>query len=157
MAITTDQKNKLNRMCPAAKVVNLGSIVNVVSGIPTLVASVVAEVSNYIDVTCQAKDPDGANLAGYRTMLFYVSDAIGGGITASPPTSVSAQTGNMLAAFVGEGAYTYVLEAPNVFGWAISNANGTLVLRVTESGAKTLYVNFIDATGAITTATLTFA
>ena len=90
-----------------------------------------AESSDQIDVTISVVDAAGDGLADRFEVHAWLADAQYGAETATAPSGgVSVQTGTLLD------------EPTTNKRWRlISDANGQLVLRLTESGAATWYLN----------------
>jgi hypothetical protein len=103
------------------------------------------EVSDHIDVTVQLEDAAGNNLAHQSVLRLWLGDTTKGGECSSAPSGgMAVQTGTLLST---------VTAAKHVL--VISDGNGTVVLRVTDSGTPTyhLMVEFdgkIYASSAIT-------
>lgn len=99
--------------------------------IPTAVATVSAEAANVVTVTIQAKDAQGTSLAERTIIECWLSDAAAGALTGTAPSGgVSATTGTIIKALT---ATTHLL--------AITDVSGVLVLKWTEAGVLTKYVN----------------
>lgn len=113
--------------------------------LPRVVFTIGAEGSNEISVTVQFEDWAGADLTercvafcwlGDTAYAAETGDVPSGGWTATTGTLVSTQT-------------------TNASGWFMTDANGTMVIKLTETGADTWYLHVqvgarVYASGAIT-------
>jgi len=97
---------------------------------PTLAISVGPESGDVIPVTIQVQDVAGQNLSGRFEVHAWLSDSQYGGETAGTPEGLSVATGTLLKE-----------ETPNKRLRALTDANGTLVLNVSEASAVTYYLN----------------
>jgi len=127
---------RANLQAKPTVVVDLAAIVDtadlkdaVADKILTAAATVAAESSNNVDVTMQLKDAQGNALAEVCVVDYWLSNAAAGGpnVTTFPDGSCSSTTGTDIT-----------VNADNVIGRAITDANGTLVIR------------FVHADGALT-------
>jgi hypothetical protein len=118
------------------------------AGVPLLDVEAAAESSNNIDVTIQIRDAsDYADLADEGLFEMWLADSATGWETAAAPDGgISVQTG--VAADVPTASKRIR---------AITDATGTLVVRVTESGAGTWYLRVRGPNGKVETVELTFA
>ena len=92
--------------------------------------SVGSESSDDIDVTVQLKDAIGNDVAQEHLMRLWVGDAVKGGECATAPSGgISVQTGTLLNTITA-GKQVEV----------ISDTNGTIVLRLTDTGTPTFYL-----------------
>jgi hypothetical protein len=98
--------------------------------LPTCTIQVGGEVSDNIDVTVQLQDANGNNLAQECVVRLWVGDSAGGGECATAPSGgLSVPTGTLLNTLTAD-------KHLNV----ISDANGTIVLRLADTGTPTYYV-----------------
>jgi hypothetical protein len=116
-----------------------------IMGTPTL--AVGAESANHIDVTVTLKDIAGTTLAAVAPATVWVSDTAGAAPSATAPDGgTSVQTGTQLKA-VTAGVLLDVL----------SSSAGVIVVRLTESTAKTYFVNVAVGGLIASSAAVTFA
>ena len=98
--------------------------------IPTCTIQVGNEASDAIDVTVQLKDAAGNNLAEKNLARLWVGDSAKGGACATAPSGgLSVQTGTLLNTMTAD-------KHLNV----ISDGNGAIVLRITDTGTPTYYL-----------------
>lgn len=103
------------------------------------------EDTNAIIVAVQLKDLLGAELAAKKHVRWWLSDAAAGAPTGTgPATSTTVSTGTALNVFTAK-----------ISGDALTDADGALGLTLTETGAKTWYLNVVcdgvlASSGAIT-------
>lgn len=115
----------------------LRGIIDVV--MPAVDFTVSAEATNVVTVTIQLKNAAGENLGLEKVLEIYMSDAAGGALTSTAPDgAVAATTGTVL---VSHTAKTHLLVK--------TDANGTAVLTLTESGDLVRYLNAINQDGSI--------
>jgi hypothetical protein len=116
-----------------------------IMGTPTL--AVGAESANHIDVTITLKDVGGTTLAAVAPATVWVSDTAGAAPSAAAPDGgTTVQTGTQLKA-VTAGVLLDVL----------SSSGGVIVVRLTESTAKTFFVNVAVGGIIASSAAVTFA
>lgn len=100
-----------------------------------------AETSNAITVAVQLKDTGGSDLAVRgKVDWFLSSDATGDTKAAAASGGVAAGTDGHLTALV-EG----------VSGWALSEADGDIDFVITDTSARTMYLNIVLPDGSIKT------
>ena len=96
------------------------------------------EVSDHIDVTVQLKDAAGNNLAQESVLRLWLGDTANGGECSSAPSGgMALQTGTLLATVT-----------TNKHVLAISDGNGTVVLRLTDTGTPTYHL-LVESDGKI--------
>lgn len=105
-----------------------------------------AEAANAITVTIQAKDQAGNNLAERREYRVIITDAQYGAECAAAPDGGVA---------FGTGTVRQTITAGKQFV-VMSDANGVIALTLTESTAKTFYVEAADS-GRVGSVAATFA
>jgi len=128
-----------------AQETNLNSAnVAVVGGVDVTVGD---EVTNAIVVSVQLKDLLGVALAGKRLIQWWLSDAAGGAATGTGPATSTAVT---------KGTAVNVYTA-KISGAALTDANGELDLTLTETGAKTWYLNAACDGIVVSSDAITFA
>ncbi|MCG8406755.1 MAG: hypothetical protein MI923_16285 [Phycisphaerales bacterium] len=107
--------------------------------------AVAAEVGDNVDVTFQVQDAAGNSLGGVHSFEVIAAETAGGGVAAAAPDGgISAQTGATAAIIT------------NLHLWVTTDANGTAILRVTQSGAGTFYLRALIGNKMYTSGVLTF-
>ncbi|PIV87188.1 hypothetical protein COW49_01005 [Candidatus Kaiserbacteria bacterium CG17_big_fil_post_rev_8_21_14_2_50_51_7] len=155
-AITDKKRNDLNRMAPAAWKVQLGTIIDLLAdqlGYPSI--SIETEGTNTIDVTIQMKDAKADNLAGVFRMDFTVSDAAAGAPTTDPPSGGVTATTGILFGFAS--GVSYLEVTPDTVGWIQTDSTGKAVIRFTETGTDTFYLNLVKGNKTYSSGAITFA
>lgn len=115
--------------------------------VPKLTHSVAAESGNNIDVTIQVKDVGANNIAAIHLIELWVADSATGGLCASAPNGgITVTTGTQIQSVT-----------LNKHIRACTDANGTLVVRVTDSGTPTFYLRAQVAGQMYTSGAITFA
>jgi hypothetical protein len=108
-----------------------------------------AGAANVVNVTITAVDGNGVAVPGVRHLEVYCSDSATGAAIASTmtPDTITASTGGILSAITA-----------NLHLSAVTDANGVLVLVITDTGTPDGYVCVVDplsgevSTGAVVTA-----
>ncbi len=115
---------------------------------PTLAVGVEgAGAANAIDVTITLKDIAGTTLAAKAMATVWLSDTAGAAPTASAPTGgTSVQTGTLIKA-----------HTAGIMLDVLSSAAGLIVVRLTDSGTATFYVNVAIGDVIASSAAVTFA
>ncbi len=114
-------------------------------GTPTFTLG--AEIGDARIVTIQLKDLNGANLAAKAKATVWVSDTAGGAPSAAAPDGGSAiSAGTLLKEHTAE----VLLDA-------ISTAAGVIGLTITESTAKSFFVNVAVGNVVVSSAAVAFA
>ena len=118
-------------------------------GTPTISVGVEgASATNARDVTININDLLGAALAGKRQVFVWLSDsAAAAASSVAPDGGISPQSSGILIK----------ADTANIVGRYLSNSSGVLVLRITESTAKTYYINVIVGESAVVSAAVAFA
>lgn len=113
---------------------------SVAGALPRLSVQAGSEVNDSIDVTVQVEDLNGAALAGYYKLYYWISDAEYGGVV----SGVGAPTGGSTV-IVGTSLGTIT---SGVHARVQTDATGQAVIRVTDSTNKTFYV-MVELNGLI--------
>lgn len=99
--------------------------------VPTVHLTVGDEDSNEISVTAQVRDVQGNDLAGRFLLRVWLADAANGGLCATAPNGgVTISTGTTLETITA-----------NKYYLVITDADGTAVIDVSDTGTPTLYVH----------------
>jgi hypothetical protein len=102
--------------------------------LPSITAG--ADAGTTVDVVIQLKDMRGNNLAEVGEAEVWLSDAAKGAVVASAPSGGWAlQASSVLLLSL----------VTNKHGLWLSHTDGKISIRITEAGAKTLYVNVRQA------------
>lgn len=127
VSASVDELNKLDGL--------IGSVndLNIVEYIPRSVAFTIGEEGgDVINVACQVKDADGANMDGVLNVLAFLTDSSGGlDIAATAPDGGVAAGTN--------GKILVQVVAGKMF-WLQTNEAGQVDINITESGADTWYL-----------------
>jgi hypothetical protein len=116
-----------------------------ISGAPTV--AVAAAVGDDIAVTITCKDAQGNTLAQKQRVSWYLSDAASeGALSADAPDGGTAVT-------TGRALIEHTAE---LIGEALTDANGVLVLTLTESGTDAWYLTAMVGPHTVTSAIISF-
>lgn len=114
------------------------------ASLPTVELTVDAESGDDIEVTVQVKDAAGGDLATRALVRVWVGDATyGGEAAAAPDGGLNVQTGTLIETITADKQLV-----------VLTDAGGTAVVRITQSGDKTFYLmaeldGLVKASGAI--------
>ena len=123
----------------------IGDLKNVVASATFTIG---AEAGNAINVAIQLQDWKGADINYRAGLAWYLSsDATGDTISAAPDSGIAIGTDGLLIEWTN-----------NVSGWVISESDGDIDVTLTESTAKSFYLNLILPGGKLATSgAITFA
>lgn len=108
-----------------------------------------AETANAIAVTVQLKDPAAAAVTGARIAHWWISDTAGAAQSGTAPTTS--------VAFTGSGVISLIVDTAKLVGRVVTGATGSFVCTITETGAKTFFLNCVCGDGAVkSSAAITF-